>query len=644
MNRNYYASHEDELEIINQVWNFPSNNDGEILGISDSGVETFNDNPIKSLAREICQNSIDAAIQNGKPALVEFKTFSVESSVIPSFNVLHDAIDRAFEFWSIQKSKKAQTFFKQAQSICRKNSITCLRISDFNTTGLTGSREKYNTPWTNLTKSQGASDKAGSLGGSFGIGKFAPFACSDLRTVFYSTIDCEGHSASQGVCRLTSFIDSNGDTTQGIGYLGAKKNMPIYSPFYLDSSFTRKTGDTGTDIFIVGLRKIDKWKEMLIASVLDGFLYAIYTEKLIVEVEDIKIDKENLNNLIISYEKYCTEHAHEYWKTLTEDKTISPIFEEDINGLGKVTLRMMIQPDFHRRVAMVRKTGMKIFDKGNISGSVPFAGILYIEGEEINEILRSMENPQHTKWEIHRAENQPKARNLTNALTKFLKRCLGELHKVDMKDSIDANVGAYLPDIPEEDKNKDKIGEGLAGSITRVEVRKKKSRKDRPLEIDNEYNQGEDQRGENVSEEGANNGSDNDSSGGRSGGGDTAGIGLRGDEDSTGSPTNTEIWIPVTLKKQNYVCTNRSTGEYIVSFVPSETKENGRISIRMIAEDDSYAADILMASIDGLPELTINGNRISGLSFEENKPVKLKLKLDYNDYCSLEIRADGTKK
>lgn len=59
-----------------------------------------------------------------------------------------------------------------------------LRISDFNTSGLTGSRAEVNTDWTNLTKSSGVSDKKGTSGGSFGIGKFAPFACSDFSTVF----------------------------------------------------------------------------------------------------------------------------------------------------------------------------------------------------------------------------------------------------------------------------------------------------------------------------------------------------------------------------------------------------------------------------------------------------------------------------
>ena len=49
-----------------QKWNFPSNNYGQILGIAESGVETFNGTPIKSLAREICQNSLDAALDRGK--------------------------------------------------------------------------------------------------------------------------------------------------------------------------------------------------------------------------------------------------------------------------------------------------------------------------------------------------------------------------------------------------------------------------------------------------------------------------------------------------------------------------------------------------------------------------------------------------
>ena len=121
-------------------------------------------------------------------------------------------LKRALDFWSQQQSTKAKSFFKQALEVIHKPTITCLRISDFNTSGLVGSREEYNSPWCNLTKSSGASDKSGSHGGSFGIGKFAPYACSALRTVFYSTSDKDGLCASQGVSRLTSFKNKKNKT------------------------------------------------------------------------------------------------------------------------------------------------------------------------------------------------------------------------------------------------------------------------------------------------------------------------------------------------------------------------------------------------------------------------------------------------
>lgn len=79
-------------------WNFPSNNYGQIFGIADSGVETFKGTPIKSLAREICQNSIDANLHNGLPTRIEFKLFEIPVKDIPDFDGLEDALRRALDF------------------------------------------------------------------------------------------------------------------------------------------------------------------------------------------------------------------------------------------------------------------------------------------------------------------------------------------------------------------------------------------------------------------------------------------------------------------------------------------------------------------------------------------------------------------
>ena len=52
----------EEFRLWKDTWRFPLNDYGQIFGIADSGVETFKGTPMKSLAREICQNSIDAGL------------------------------------------------------------------------------------------------------------------------------------------------------------------------------------------------------------------------------------------------------------------------------------------------------------------------------------------------------------------------------------------------------------------------------------------------------------------------------------------------------------------------------------------------------------------------------------------------------
>lgn len=163
----------EEFRLWKDTWRFPLNDYGQIFGIADSGVETFKGTPMKSLAREICQNSIDAG-SDGQPVIVEFRTFRIKKDAVPHFDQLMDAFHRAEEFWSVQHNQKAVNFFKNAQAVGKKEYISCLRISDFHTSGLIGSDQDYNSPWCNLTKSTGASDKSGTAGGSFGIGKFAP--------------------------------------------------------------------------------------------------------------------------------------------------------------------------------------------------------------------------------------------------------------------------------------------------------------------------------------------------------------------------------------------------------------------------------------------------------------------------------------
>lgn len=629
-------------------WSFPSNNKGDINGIGNSGIETFQGTPLKSLAREICQNSLDAALE-GKTVEIEFMPFVLDIGEFPDAESLEKAFRASLDFWSVQSVKKAADFFERAIKMMESGSIPFLRISDFNTTGLKGSKSEYNTPWCNLTKSSGASDKAGTSGGSFGIGKFAPFACSEFRTVFYSTLDIENVTAFQGISRITSFRRDDGDITVGVGYYGADNNQPVYSQLNLDPHFRREKRQTGTDIFIAGFRFYSTdWKDSIITSVLDGFLYAVYTGKLVVRVSDVVINKETLPALISEYQTSLTENADKYYTVLTSDDTVW--YEVDFKNHGTVRLGLIIQSDkhqieMHRKVAMIRKTGMKIMDRGNISGIIPFAGVMLIEGEKINDFLRNLENPQHTKWEPERMEPKsqvPFARAYIKELVDYIKDCLEKLKQDSDVDEIDPDVGEYLPDESNMDSSDDTHEtESLPDNIKSIEVTiPPRNNAKTSVSTDGDETTTDDEQGDIVEEDpdsGAGYKDGDDSSGG-SGGGSSEGDG-RGENPKE----HHKSLVGITASKIRVVCLNKDAGEYSITFVPASSAENGRFDLFLSAESQDYDAPIISAIGMGQPPLTVNENRISGLSFTANTPVRLKVTIDYRDYCSMEVKAYGNK-
>ena len=67
-------------------WSFPNNGGGQIRGISDAGIETFTGTEMKSLAREICQNSLDAADKTADcNVYVQFERYKIKTSDIPGY-------------------------------------------------------------------------------------------------------------------------------------------------------------------------------------------------------------------------------------------------------------------------------------------------------------------------------------------------------------------------------------------------------------------------------------------------------------------------------------------------------------------------------------------------------------------------------
>lgn len=620
-------------------WRFPSNDHGENKGINDSGVATFRGTPLKSLAREICQNSLDAARE--KTIRVEFNVFSIPMSDVPGINMLKDVFKRCLDFWGMQKAITTKEFYNNAISVADNEECFFLRISDFNTIGLTGTSGEINTNWTNLTKSSGASDKKGTAGGSYGIGKYAPFACSDFSTVFYSTYNEDEEVAHQGVSRLVTFKWDNGDTTQGIGYFGNDKNTPVFEQLILEPGFVRQAGDYGTDIYIAGYKFANgDWQKDIIVSILDGFLGAIWNDKLVIKVGDKEISKATLQDLVEIYKDDLTDYTEYYYRVLISSET--KWIEEDFMGLGLVKLGILVgDQEAPRRVAMIRQTGMKIMDKDHLPGHAPCVGIMFIEGDKLNERLRVMENPEHTLWQPDRAKNPFAAKELLKSLNKYIKEAIEKFVSVGGGDEIDAvGVGNFLPDISDDPKDKAKE-EVISDKVVEIEL------KVSPKRIKAGEEPGKDRTDEDIEEKGGHKEPGGDDSEWFHSGGHTinpnpippqpAHLEEGGDDAKPSKRT-------VSLKKFVPICVDKEKGQYMFMIVPHENVTNGSIEVYLSAETQNYEAPIKSVVVIGGNQAVLKGNTISGLNFEKEQTIRLRVELDYYEMCAMEVKAYATSK
>lgn len=217
-------------------WRFASNGNAGYTGINDSGIETFSAQVMHSLVRETIQNALDARKDPEKPIEVEFKEFSMLVEDFPGRSSFSKSIHACLDD---NEDEDARKFFQQAvNKIDGKegDSFKVLRVSDFNTVGLQGAETgEKGSNWSRLVKEKGSSNKNKTAQGSFGIGKSAPFACSDFRTVFYSSLyekeDGERVESNIGVARLISFkndafkTEMNEGWTTGMGFYSDNEQL-----------------------------------------------------------------------------------------------------------------------------------------------------------------------------------------------------------------------------------------------------------------------------------------------------------------------------------------------------------------------------------------------------------------------------------
>lgn len=438
-------------------WDFPQLNGGQKQGYTNSGIETFKGTELlDNLAREICQNSLDAKDPSSdEPVIVEFGLTNIQKEDYPFLREYAKYLKWGKEFWQNQNDKKVMLFLEKAESLIEGNDIKVLSASDYNTTGLIGSDCKIteSSIWSALVSSDGISDKSDGSGGSYGIGKNAPFACSDLSLVFYNTFAKDGKKALEGVARAATLKNEKGDPTQAIGHYRSDEGYnPITEDIDCPIRDKYKRDKYGTDIIIVGCNSfIEKnldWQDKLVQAVLHHFLLAIMKKKLVVKVKNEVINDETLPDLIEKYKNANTNSflTSNFYETLTAPE--GGVIRKTIIDEDDLEIYLKSKPEYKRKIAKFRRSGMLVWEHGKRTYQ-NFTAVVIVKGEQLNEILRKTEPPKHNIWDAKRIEDKDESKQAQKYIDQIDNEILSSISNIyseEISDSVDSGVGEFLPD------------------------------------------------------------------------------------------------------------------------------------------------------------------------------------------------------
>ncbi len=433
-------------------WNHPIDESDQWDGFNDSGIEHFAGRPVPYLAREVNQNSYDSRTEG--QVIVRFNRNTVETSTIPHLSELINTITLCQKA-AVIESEKAKVFFQRAQELLEQKSISVLSISDHNTRGIAGPC-KNGTPFFAFMKAHGQSKKNNSTElGSFGIGKFAPYAVSDLRTVFVSTVYSDPEKGptrlTQGKSIFMSHDDQGSVRRRGVGFWGVKeKCQPVPDEGFLLPNWLQRGGsdlsqaDIGTTLSILGFDPSPGWQERIAASVAENFFGSIANGSLRVEIDNQKyvlaqetirqfFSTEKVLNVIRSEEREpeLFSNAQQYWTTLSSlSETI--VEESQTQNLGLCRLRIRLGEGLPKRVCFLRN-GMFISDQialpglKNFSDFKDFVAVFECIDPSGIELLRAMEPPRHDSFQYARLaskEDQKRGKNALREVAQWIRDML----------------------------------------------------------------------------------------------------------------------------------------------------------------------------------------------------------------------------
>jgi hypothetical protein len=440
---------------MEQKWNFPQrpgNKPGE--SGEKSGFDDFKTKPHRHLVRELIQNSMDAPseIRNvGKPICISVDQIDIPVAELPT--LIRDLQPR-MEACSMacRQNMNGRDPYRLKFEYLQENDLflPCVRISDFNTTGMDYSpTQGVQTPFQAGVRTMGASHKANRrAGGSYGKGKTVGFVASRINAVYYSTMTEQGNQYGEGVIRLCDHI-IDGVEYYGDAFFDGHDGMRPDTGLEIPNIFRRS--EPGTDVVVLGYTLQEKETLEMKQEILRSFWRAILDNELMVDFSGEVFDANTLPELM---EKYFPGENNEFdvkkSNALIRVYNPKPYFKHCVEGcddgthylfhassdqypvLGSAKLFIYKNPSIvtEDRIVCMRDKKMAIVVKKTNTRN-GFYGVFICDGDG-SEILRLMENVTHDKWDSGMAkelgsEVYQKALTIEQEIDSFIKNAINTI-------------------------------------------------------------------------------------------------------------------------------------------------------------------------------------------------------------------------
>lgn len=467
----------------NCKWYFADQPNGQEVGPNNAMEQSFKNHPYASLVRESIQNSLDAVLDKSEPVVVKFSFMEMQGNDYPEFFELQHHIQGCLDYFPNNHNAKVTygPMCKLFEGNKYHDHLGFIRVSDYNTKGMTYEEGNTDTPFYAFVRSAGVTVKDNtSAGGSFGFGKAAYYLLSPINTIIVSTCTDDYQKYFEGAASLCTHT-YKGRKKMAFGYYDDQNGKPITEESDIPAKFRRS--EPGTDINILGFEMEDTGEAIqeMAEAVLRNFWMAIYNGKLVVCInDDVEIWKDNIEEMMEHYFEDTDDSTRKagYYNPrpyfdavrLAGSSGKYLLFEDNLPLLGHVCLYVFKKKGATDKIAYIRAPQMLVYGKRTKTNHGLY-GVFYCDSEQGNDLLRNMENPAHDEWKSSNwrvnGRTYGMGRIALQEMDNFITECLSNAFALKEKQAINIKgleEFLYIPTAYEE--NEDMESESQTGDTT----------------------------------------------------------------------------------------------------------------------------------------------------------------------------------